>query len=135
MKLARILLLIGGVTNAVFFLFHLWLGWQIHRWTGLPPGARTLMEMLNGGGALFILLLAVASLACATDTLTTWLGRCVLLATGALYGLRAVAEVGMAVRAQPAIVATCLAASALYFAIWILAQRSAAPDYAAVRPA
>ena len=135
MKLARTLLLIGGVTNAVFFLFHLWLGWQIHRWAGLPPGARVLMEMLNGGGALFILLLAVASLACATDTLTTWLGRCMLVATGALYGLRAVAEVGLAVRAQPAVIATCLAASALYFVIWILARRVTEPDQVAGGPA
>ena len=136
MKLAKTLLLVGGAINALFFLFHCWLGWQIHRWgTGLPPSANVLLEMLNGGSALFILLLAIASLACPDDMLTTRLGHSVLAVACALYGLRAGAEIFLALTAKPVVVATCLATSALYLAIFILSRRAMAPGAAATVPA
>jgi len=69
MKLARTLRPAGGAVNALFRLFHCWLGWQIHHWTTVPLGVRGLMEMFSGGGARFILLPAVASLACTVDAL------------------------------------------------------------------
>jgi len=127
MKLAKTLLLIGGIANALFFLFHCWLGWQLHGWAALPPAARVLMEMLNGGGAGLVLLLAVASFACTADMLTTRLGHCVLAATAALYGLRGVAEIFLAPRIQPAVVAACLAVSTLYVAVLVCARRALAP--------
>ena len=114
MKLARTLLYIGGAANALFFLFHLWLGWRIHQWAQLPAGARPLMEMLNGGGALFVLFLAVASLAFNAEILVTGLGRLVLALGVTLYGLRALAEFVVTPSFTPAIFATCLVTSLLY---------------------
>ena len=124
MKIAKILTLIGGAANAVFFLFHLWLGWQIHKWPNLSPGLLALLEMLNGGGALFILLFAVASLACPADCLTTRLGRTMLVFVTALYCLRALAEIFVSPVFQPIIFIVCLATGLLYLAIFILACRS-----------
>ena len=52
-----------GVINALFVLFHLWLGWQFHHWSQLPAGLRGLLEIFNACGTLFILFLAVVGLA------------------------------------------------------------------------
>ncbi len=45
----RILLRIGGVVNAFFVIFHVWLGYRIHTSPGIAAGDRPLMEMLNVG--------------------------------------------------------------------------------------
>lgn len=67
MKFVRALLIFGAIANALFFCFHLFLGWRIHHLVKLDPGLRSLIEMLNGGGALLILFLAVASLLVAAE--------------------------------------------------------------------
>lgn len=127
MKLAKNLLIAGGVLNAVFVLFHVWLGWRIHH-MGLPPATRSLMEMLNGGGTLFILFLAVTGLCCAREMCTTRLGQLVLATGGALYLLRAAAEFVVAPRVTPLIVAVCVLAGGLLLAALAVIRRLPAAD-------
>jgi hypothetical protein len=113
MKLAKTFVVVGGIANALFFLFHLFLGWKLHQLQVAPP-LRSLLEMLNGGGALFILFLAFASLAYAEEVLSTRLGRAVLLLGTSLYVLRALAEFVVAPTASPAIYLTCFVTGGLY---------------------
>jgi hypothetical protein len=123
MKIAHVLLRIGGAANALFFFFHLWLGWRVQTLVQIDPGLRSLLEMLNGGGALFILFLAVASLAFSREVLTTNLGRAVLILGTALYLLRAAAEVVVSPHRSQAILATCLVTGVLYLLSLLLSCR------------
>jgi len=124
MKTPAVLLRIGGAANAIFFLFHLWMGWHLHGLTKFGPEIRSLLEMLNGGGALFLLLLAVVSLACTTEMLTTRLGRTVMASAAALYLLRALAEVVVTPRCSIAILGTCLFTGLVYLIALLLADRT-----------
>jgi hypothetical protein len=124
MKTPTILLRIGGAANVIFFLFHLLMGWQLHGLTRVGPEIRSLLEMLNGGGALFILLLTVASLALTTEVLTTRLGRTVMASAAALYLLRALAEVVVSPRCNVAILGTCLFTGLVYLVALVLAHRT-----------
>ncbi len=123
MRLAKTLLITGGVINALFTLFHLWLGWRIHHWAVLQPPVRALMEMLNGGGTLFILLITLVSLVAVEETLTTVPGRLVLAGSAALYLLRGLAEIILSTSPSPLIVAVCTVTGGLYVAILVLARR------------
>jgi hypothetical protein len=116
MKLTRNLLYVGGAASFVFFLFHLWLGWRIHGFAQLDPGIRSLLEMLNGGGALLVLFLASASWLVARAPSPTALGQLVIVLGCTVYLLRAFAEFVVSPRVHPAIFATCLAAGLLYAA-------------------
>jgi hypothetical protein len=128
------LLKIGGVANGAFVLFHAWLGWQIHRWPGLAPQARVLLELLNAGGALFLLLFALTPFFCANDLLTTRLGRWVLSFVVLIYGSRAVEELVLVPRFSWAIFTTCCAMALLYLAILLRARRPYVPPIAAAPP-
>lgn len=124
MKTARILILIGGAINALFFLFHLWFGWHLHRLTQVAPALRVTMEMLNGGGALMILFFAAVSLAFGEELLVTRVGRAVLILATAMYGLRAVGEVFLAPTFKPGIFIACALTGALYGAALALASHA-----------
>jgi hypothetical protein len=124
MQTPAVLLRIGGAANAIFFLFHLWMGWQLHGLTRVGPEIRSLLEMLNGGGALFILLLVIASLACTTEMITTRLGHTVMASAAALYLLRALAEVVVSPRCNVAILGTCLFTGLVYLIALVLACRT-----------
>ena len=128
MKTPAVLLRIGGAANVIFFLFHLFMGWQLRGMTRVGPEVRSLLEMLNGGGALFMLFLAVASLVYPAETLTTRLGRAVLVSATALYLLRALAEVLVAPRMSPAILGTCLCTGLVYLITLALARHAAGVD-------
>ncbi|ACB75277.1 hypothetical protein [Opitutus terrae] len=125
MKTAKVLLLASGVANGLFFLFHLYMGWQLHH-LQVAPGLRALLEMFNGGGALFILFLTYASLLRAEEILTSRLGTAVLVLGSGLYLLRAVAEFVVAPHARPAIYLTCLVTGGLYLGALLL-RRSSQP--------
>ncbi len=114
----RILLRIGGVVNAFFVIFHVWLGYRIHTSPGITAGDRPLMEMLNAGGVLFILLFAVSSLCYAEEMLGTRLGRVVLLFVFLLYGSRAVEEIIIAPQFSPAIFIVCALLAGLYSVLY-----------------
>ena len=121
MKNLPTLLRLGGGINALFVLFHLFLGWQIHHWK-LPADLRGLLEIFNGCGTLFILFLTVVSLGYTREALTTGVGRLTLWLAVTLYALRGLAEFIVTPRVTPAIVATCFVTSLLYGVILWLAR-------------
>jgi hypothetical protein len=121
----KLLLRAGGIINALFVLFHVWLGWRIWHWTGVPEGLRALLEIFNVGGALFIAFLAYASLCRTTEMLETGLGRSLGVLVVLLYGSRAASEFVFQPKAQPVIVATCLVVAAVYLVALLLPAKAA----------
>jgi hypothetical protein len=90
--MSKPLLVIAGVVNLLFVGFHLFLGYQIHRSTGLSAGVQGLLETFNATGTLSIAMLGCAFLARSKEVLGSGLGA-ILLAYGALlYLSRAAAE-------------------------------------------
>ena len=51
------LMIAGGILNALFFLFHVFVGYRIQHLSQLAANYRALLESFNVAGALFILLL------------------------------------------------------------------------------
>lgn len=118
----KALLILGGVINLVFGLFHLYLGYVLHTIPGIPEGYRPLMEMLNAGGALMIFFMAFASLLYKEEMLTTKLGRLVIILTLLLYWSRAVEEVTIAASFSIVIFASCLSIGFIYFLLLLPAK-------------
>jgi hypothetical protein len=111
------LLFAGGLLNGLFTLFHLFLGWQIQGLTSLPPAQQAMMQELNMGSLLMLVLVTCASLFCASDLLTTWLGKTTLVIIALFYGARAAAEILIAPRFSPLIFGACLLVALLYLLI------------------
>ncbi len=122
----KLLLRIGGIINALFLLFHLWLGWSIWHWPQLAAGLRGLLETFNVGSALLVGFIVYASLGLTAELLGTKLGRSVCWLVILLYGTRAASEFVFSPQAKPAIAATCLAVAALYLAGLLLPAQEAA---------
>jgi len=129
----RILLRVGGWANALFVAFHVWLGYQIHTSPGIAAANRPLMEMLNAGGVLFILLFAISSLCHAEEMLGTKLGRLILLFVFLLYGSRAIEEIVIAPQFSPAIFVVCALLAGLYLFLFFNANKSAEVKTATAR--
>jgi hypothetical protein len=115
----RILLRIGGLVNAFFVVFHVWLGYLIHTSPGIAAGNRPLMEMLNVGGVLIILLFAVSSLCYVEEMLGTKLGRMMLLFVFLFYGSRAAEEIVISPRFSPPIFVVCALLAGLYLVLYL----------------
>ena len=126
--MSKILLVAGGVLNALFFLFHLLLGYQIHHLGQLAPQYRALMEALNVGGVLFIFFFAYVSFFHGKELLETRLGQVVVLLVAALYLSRA-AEEFFLFRFTAAIFGSCALVAAIYIALFVIAvkQRNKPP--------
>jgi hypothetical protein len=90
--MTKALLVMGGILNTIFFLFHVLLGCQIHRLTDVSLKYRGLMEALNVTGVLFLFFFAYVSFFCGAELLGTRLGRTVLALVSALYLSRALEE-------------------------------------------
>lgn len=114
------LLLAGGVVNALFVLFHLWLLRELYLAPGLTPEVHALLLMLNAGGTICILFFALAFLRYGAEVLGTGLGRLSLLCCALLYGTRALEEIVLAPRFSPPIFATCLLSAALFALVLVL---------------
>jgi hypothetical protein len=112
----KVLLYACGVLNAVFTVFHVYLGLVIHRLPSLAPGYRALMEALNLGGILMIGFLAFAYLACQAE-IGGRLGRGVSLLGALLYLTRAAEEYLIFPAQNPFIIAICLVAGVLHLAV------------------
>lgn len=120
----------GGALNAVFCLFHVWLGISISRWPG-PKDARGLMEALNVGGVLFIGFIAYAFIFRGNELVATGLGRAALVAAILFYWSRAVGEF-ILFTFNPAIFIPCVVAGAIPAALLFLTSAaSPAADRAA----
>lgn len=129
MKTKLFLLRFGGIINALFCLFHVWLGWAMWHWTQVPASMRSLLEIFNLSGVLFIGFFAYASLFRPVEMLESGLGRALGLLVFLLYGVRAAAEFVFQAKLNPVIVAFCLVVAAIYLAVLLL------PPGAAPRPA
>jgi hypothetical protein len=111
----KVLLSACGVLNAVFTVFHIYLGLVIHRLPSLAPGYRALMEALNLGGILMIGFLAFAYLACQAE-IRGRLGRGVSLLGALLYLTRALEEYLIFPAQNPYIIVICIVAGLLHLA-------------------
>lgn len=121
----RILLRIGGVVNAFFVIFHVWLGYQIHTSPEIAAGNRSLMEMLNAGVVVLILFFAISSLCYVKEMLETKLGRLVLLFVFLLYGSRAMEEIVISPRFSPVIFIVCALLAGVYLVLYIRTRKPA----------
>jgi hypothetical protein len=117
-KTVRMLRWAGGALNAVFCVFHIWLGVAISRWQG-PKEARGLIEAMNVGGTLFIGFLAYAFLFRGKDLFATGLGRATLVVTLLLYWSRA-AEEFFLFTFNPVIFVSCVVGGAIPAALLFL---------------
>lgn len=121
----RILLRIGRVVNAFFVIFHMWLGYMIHTSPGIAVGNRPLMEMLNVGGVLIILLFAVSSICYVDEMLGTKLGRLMLLFIVLFNGSRAAEEIVISPGFSPVIFIVCALLAGLYLILNLRARKEA----------
>jgi hypothetical protein len=112
--MSKRLLLIGGVMNGFFTVFHIWLGWQIQRLPDLLPDYKALMQMLNIGGVLIIAFATFVSFFCVRDLLTTGLGKTTLTLIALFYATRATEEIVLATSFSPVIFGICLAVALVY---------------------
>jgi hypothetical protein len=112
-----------GVLNLLFAAFHVFLAVAISR-CQLPPEALALMKMLNYGGSIFILFMAVSMLFLASDVVATKLGRMVVLLGAATYIVRAIEEVLIAPHANPLILATCAIVGLLHLGAYAMLCRT-----------
>ncbi len=122
----KTLVLVGGFVNALFFFFHLYLGWQLHH-LAVNPGLRGLLETFNLGGTLMIAFFALVCLAFSREVLATAIGRSTMGLIIGVYLSRAVAEVVLFPRPRPLILFVCLATVAIY-ALAALLPEPLAPE-------
>ena len=119
--LSKRLLIAGGILNTLFFLFHIFLGYQMQRLAELPPPYLGLFEALNFGGVFFLFFFAYASFFHGKELLRTGLGRAVLILATALYLSRA-AEEFFLFKFTPAVFGACALAGAIYATLFVIAR-------------
>jgi hypothetical protein len=112
--MSKRLLLIGGIMNGFFTVFHIWLGWQIQMLPDLLPDYKALMQMLNVAGVLVIAFATFVSFFCARDLLTPGLGKATLILIALFYATRAAEEIVLAPNFSPMIFGICLVVAIVY---------------------
>ncbi|HLP46441.1 MAG TPA: hypothetical protein VK469_10860 [Candidatus Kapabacteria bacterium] len=123
-NMTKRLLLIGGIVNAIFTLFHFYLHYQLYKLKSLPANLYALLLMLNLGGILIILFFTLAFLVYSREVLTTKLGGLALLFCSIFYGTRALEEIILSPRFSIVIFSSCIITSLLFLVIWIMRKRS-----------
>jgi len=118
----RRLLQIGGITNALFVVFHLSF-WSIFDWqqslAGLSLNDRAIMQVLNLHTAYILAVFAALSLAFPDELATTKLGRSVSAAIAVFWILRAINQAlfwGISSIVCWVFIALCLGIATLYLA-------------------
>jgi hypothetical protein len=124
MNMTKKLLLIGGIINALFTLFHLYLHYQLYKLKELAAGLYALLLMLNLGGILFILFFTLAFLLYSREVLSTRLGGLTLLFCSLVYGTRALEEIVISPHFSIVIFSTCIVTFFLFLITWIMQKRS-----------
>ncbi|HVN75915.1 MAG TPA: hypothetical protein VMT19_06335 [Thermoanaerobaculaceae bacterium] len=119
--MARALLVVGGIMNLAFALFHLALFRGIQAASGLAPAAKGLMLAFNVAGTLFIAFFALSSLLLRDELLNTRLGKATLALTATIYLSRASEEFFL-FRFTPLIFAACAVVGVLYAAVLVMAM-------------
>lgn len=111
----KILLTTAGVVNAVFVLFHAYLGYKI-QFFHLPPVWRGFLETFNAAGLLIMVLMAFVFLGRRREVLSTGVGASLLIFGAALYLGRAVEEF-VWMNANVVIAAVCVGAGLIHLAV------------------
>lgn len=88
----RALLIITGLLNAAFVAFHVFLGFQIAHWTGLPASVVGLVQTFNASCALVLVFLAVSLLLRGKEVMGTGVGAAALALGTLIYFGRAAME-------------------------------------------
>ena len=87
--MSKVLLVVAGIANFLFFLFHIFLGFQLHRMPGVSDLMRGFLQTFNAGGMLVMAMLAYVFLARGREVMSTGLGAAVLAYGAVLYLARA----------------------------------------------
>jgi uncharacterized membrane protein len=88
----KILLIIGGIFNTLFGVFHIWMARGIHLSNSFSPGARSLMQAFNVFGIIIVFYFAYISFFRQRDLLSTKLGKTTLSLVALVYLSRAIEE-------------------------------------------
>jgi putative effector of murein hydrolase len=120
------LMIMGGILNTLFFLFHVYVGYRIQHLTQLADPYRSTLSGFNIAASLFIFFLAYASFRHQNDLLETKLGHAVLAFASLLYLSRA-AEEFILFNFSPAPFFSCLLVGAIYVWALVIATRREDP--------
>jgi len=123
------LMIVGGILNSLFFLFHIFLGYQIQHLAHAAASHRGLLAAFNVAVALFIFFFVYASFLHQKDLLETKLGHAVLGLASLLYLSRA-AEEFILFKFNTRIFVSCLLVGAIYAGALVIAMRSGRPTAA-----
>jgi hypothetical protein len=88
----KILLIIGGIFNAIFGVFHIWMARGIHLSISFSPETRSLMQAFNVFGIIVVFYFAYISFFQQQDLLSTKLGKTTLALVALVYLSRAIEE-------------------------------------------
>jgi hypothetical protein len=88
----KILLIIGGIFNTIFGVFHIWMARGIHLSNSFSPGARSLIEAFNVFGIIVVFYFAYISFFQQRDLLSTKLGKSTMVLVALVYLSRAIEE-------------------------------------------
>ncbi|MBN1404040.1 MAG: hypothetical protein JW942_06195 [Opitutales bacterium] len=116
----KALVVICGITNIVFTAFHIWLGLQISRMSGVPEQLHALLKMLNTGGTIFILFLAMTLTFMAGEVVKTRLGGMILLLGAATYLVRGAEEFIVSSAVNVPILAACAVVGLLHLCAFVM---------------
>ncbi len=108
------LLLMGGIINILFLLFHLYLGYLMTSWPGLNPQLLALLETFNMIGAFMIFMIAWNSLINRDEMLSTKTGKTWAVLAALVYLSRAAAEALVFPKFNVVIFSVCVLVGALY---------------------
>jgi len=86
------LLIIGGVIQTAFGIFHIWLGKMIQQSATLTPADKSLMLAFNIAGTIMIFFFAYVSFFNRQDLKSTRLGKMTMLLVTLFYFSRAIEE-------------------------------------------
>lgn len=86
----KILLIIGGIFNTIFGVFHIWMARGIHLSNSFSPGARSLLHAFNVFGVMVVFYFAYVSFFQHRDILSTKLGKSTLALVALVYLSRAI---------------------------------------------
>lgn len=121
------LLIAGGIFNAFFTLFHIFMGWQIQMVPTLTEDVRALLQMLNVGVVLIVSFAAYVSFFHKSELVETRLGKSLLVLIALFYTARAVGEIILSPAFSPVIFGICLIVAGVYLAaafrrVWVPAR-------------
>jgi hypothetical protein len=122
-RMTKWLLLLGGVFQVAFGLFHILLSRSIHLDTTISTDHRALMQALNISGTIMIFFFAYVSLFCRHEMVTTHVGRATLAFVCMIYFGRAI-ESPLLFGFEPVIFTLCIIIGFLYLIPLLQSRRT-----------